>query len=162
MSEKVSWSLDRATDANIDVLMTWLPDAESTRVWGGPDFRYPFTAKSFHTNCHWPDMASFALNDIDHGFCAFGQLYVRIERINLARLIVSPDRRGKGLGRRLVTSLMDKGQKLFPLQEFSLFVYRDNTAAFECYRSLGFEIRDYPTNHPLGKECYYLTRPVET
>lgn len=65
------------------------------------------------------------------------------------------------MGRRLVQMLVSVGADRFPLDECSLFVLRDNTPALECYRSLGFEIQDYPSDEVFADVCYYLTRPVE-
>ena len=105
-------------------------------------------------------MATFRLSGPNGHFAAFGQLYERYRRINLARLIVHPDSRGNGVGKRLVSSLMDVGPRLFRCSEFSLFVFRNNVPALGCYLSMGFVIRDYPKGAPLPDQCYYLTRPV--
>lgn len=139
--------------------MRWFPDAQSTRTWGGPEFRFPFTRHSFAEDMHWGRMASYSICSAADELAAFGQLYERFGRINLARLVVDPALRGAGLGRRLVRCLLDKGETGFDCDEFSLFVYRDNVAALSCYQSEGFRITDYPDGMPLIDECYYLTRP---
>lgn len=154
------WRLARSTDEDFDELMTWFTDEYSVSVWGGPNFRYPFDRGTFLEDCHWPDMAAFCLFGDNNVMCAFGQFYERNDRINLARLIAHPHMRGRGIGRRLVTMLMKTGAELFELGEYSLFVYRDNTVALNCYLSLGFEINDYPPDEKLAGVCYYLTRPV--
>jgi ribosomal protein S18 acetylase RimI-like enzyme len=104
-------------------------------------------------------MSSFALHNNGLGFCAFGQIYERYSRINLARLVVHPERRGRGIGRQLVTMLLEAGPSIVQRDEFSLFVYRDKTPALKCYQALGFSIQDYPADEPLASEGYYLTRP---
>lgn len=38
------------------------------------------------------------------------------------------------------------------------FTFRDNKPAYECYKSLGFGITDYPDDMPYADVCYYLTR----
>jgi ribosomal protein S18 acetylase RimI-like enzyme len=149
-----------ATDADIDELMEWFPSPGATKVWGGPKFRYPFSPESFRADCHWPAMATFVLRDSANTMAAFGQFYDRNGRINFARLVAHPDRRGEGVGRRLLTALMEVAPRYLDLDEFSLFVYRDNAPALGCYRSLGFEIQRYPADQALADECYYLTRPV--
>jgi len=154
------WRLVRSTDADFDELMTWFDDEQSVNVWGGPKFRYPFDRRTFLEDCHWPDMATFCLYSENHVMCAFGQFYERDDRINLARLIAHPHMRGQGIGRRLVTMLMTIGTDLLDLDEYSLFVYRDNTPALECYRSLGFKEHDFPPDESLADVCNYLTRPV--
>lgn len=58
--------------------------------------------------------------------------------------------------------LMSAGTRLFAGQKYSLFVYRDNTPAYECYRAMGFETADYPEGVPLADDCDYLVRPVST
>jgi len=154
------WRLERAADDDIDELMTWFDSKRSVEIWGGPKFRYPFNKESFVEDSHWYDMATFSLRSPDSDFSGFGQVYERNKRINLARLIAHPQMRGQGIGKRLTQELMFAGENIFPLDEYSLFVYRDNTPALECYRSLGFEIQDYPSDQFLAHECYYLTRLV--
>ena len=154
------WRLERAIEEDIEELMTWFDDERSIDIWGGPKFRYPFDCTSFIEDCHWRDMATFCLRSRDNAMSAFGQMYERNNRINLARLIAHPTMRGQGLGRRLVEMLMTIGADLFDLDEFSLFVYRDNTPALECYRSLGFEIYDYPPDDSMPDVCDYMTRSV--
>jgi ribosomal protein S18 acetylase RimI-like enzyme len=154
------WRLERAADDDIDELMTWFDSKRSVEIWGTPKFRYPFNKESFVEDSHWYDMATFSLRSPDNEFSAFGQIYERNKRINLARLIAHPQMRGQGVGKRLTQMLMSVGENIFPLDEYSLFVYRDNTPALECYRSVGFEIQDYPSDQILVDECYYLTRLV--
>lgn len=154
------WRFDNADESIIDEIMRWVPDKRSVKTWGGPEFRFPYTRETFLEDCHWGEIASLALHDADGQLAAFGQVYVRHGRINLARLIAHPERRGQGIGKRLVERLMCHGAALFPLDEFSLYVYRDNLPAYHCYKSLGFEVDDYPQQDPLADVCYYMTRPV--
>lgn len=154
------WALCSSIERDIDALMTWFPDKAATEVWGGPSFRYPFTRHSFVEDIQWERMASFSLRDPAGNLAAFGQLYERYERINLARLVVRPALRGRGVGKRLITMLMAASRSMFDCAEYSLFVFRDNALAFECYRSMGFSVTDYPRDMPHADVCYYLTRPV--
>ncbi len=152
------WKLTPADSDDIDTLMTWFSDAADVDVWGGPKFRYPYTVETFRTDCHWPEMASYCLRDADGTMCAFGQFYDRNGYMNLARLVVAPDYRGRGLGKELVTLLMDAAADSLALDEFSLFVYRDNEPALRLYQSLAFEIREYPPDQILADRCFFLTR----
>ena len=154
------WTLVEATHGDMLQLMTWFNNAGAVNEWGGPRFRFPFTEATFRKDCHWGRMATFRLSDPDGKFAAFGQLYERYGRINLARLVVHPESRGNGVGKRLISALMDVGPRLFRCSEFSLFVFRDNVPALGCYLSMGFVIRDYPKGAPMRDQCYYLTRPV--
>jgi len=159
-SHSEEWSLQEATATHIETLMQWFAQKDDVVIWGGPRFRYPFTRESFFEDVCWRKMASFCLVDAGGGFVGFGQLYERDGRIHLARLVVRPDMRGRGVGRRLIEMLMEAGSALFPGDECSLFVYRDNVAAYECYRSLGFVVGEYPTDMPHADVCDYLTRPL--
>ncbi|MDJ0910686.1 MAG: GNAT family N-acetyltransferase [Woeseiaceae bacterium] len=153
------WQLTRADDGDMDTLMTWFSSAEEVDVWGGPKFRYPFTVDTFRTDCHWPGMASYCLRDASGSMCAFGQYYDRNGYMNLARLVVVPEQRGRRLGSELVSRLMQAAAEELTLDEFSLFVYRDNAPALKLYQSLGFEIQEYPPDQILADKCFFLTRP---
>ena len=159
-AEPGGWQLAEASEHDLEDLMGWFRSAADVDRWGGPRFRYPFTTRTFLRDCHWGRMPSFRLDSPAGEFAAFGQMYERFGRINLARLAVHPDLRGKGVGKRLVAALLEVGPTLFTADEFSLFVYRHNSAALGCYRSMGFVIRDYPDGAPMADLCYYLTRPV--
>lgn len=56
-AEQDGWRLVEAEGSDLGQLMTWFVDALSTNVWGGPRFRYPFTAESFREDCYWGRMA---------------------------------------------------------------------------------------------------------
>lgn len=155
------WTFETSAAADIDQLMDWFPEAADINVWGGPSFRYPFTAETFREDVYWGRMVSYSLRNPFGGFAAFGQLYEKLGRINLARLVVNPAMRRQGVGKRLVGALMTVGGSMFPGDEFSLFVFRGNTPAYECYKSMGFVVRDYPESVPHADMCYYLTRPMD-
>ena len=152
--------LHEATENDINQLMGWFSNEQAVCVWGGPGFRYPFSRETFHEDVRWCEMASYCLHDPDRRFIAFGQFYNRLDRINFARLIVHPDVSGGGVGRNLLGMLMSAARPLLNLSEYSLFVFRDNASALACYKSMGFEMQEYPAEMPMGDTCYYLTRPV--
>ena len=159
-SHRGEWTLSKATAADIDALMNWFPGEDDVVVWGGPAFRFPYSRETFLADIHWGKMASFCLFDTAGEFVGFGQVFKLRGRVHLARLVVHPDARGEGIGKRLVKALMEAGSMLYSGKEYSLFVLRDNTPAYECYRSLGFEVDDYPDDMPYADICYFLTRPT--
>lgn len=156
----MSWSLVRVAESDVDELMTWFPTRESVDVWGGPIFRFPFTRESFLEDCRWKEFDTYRLQDVHGTFAAFGQIGERYGRSHFARLVANPEMRGCGVGSRLMNHLMDEARQLHHNDEFGLFVYRDNKPALSCYRSVGFEISDYPDDAPMPDKCYYLIRPA--
>jgi len=150
-----------ATDADIEHLMSWFPTQRSVNVWGGPRFRYPYTEETFREDVRWTEMATYCLVDSPGEMLAFGQIYERHGRVNLARLVVSPDRRRQGIGKRLVSLLMDEGRSIFTLPEFSLYVYKDNFPALACYEGIGFEEHEYPEDDEMAESCIYMTCPTD-
>ena len=133
----------RFDPAYLPELMTWFPDAEQCRTWGG-EFRFPFTPESFREDSKIDEIASWALVDDDAALAAFGQCYVRIERCHFGRLAVSPRMRGRGLGTRLIRDLTAWGLAEYGSRELSLFVNKNNVAAHRLYLRLGFREVPYP------------------
>lgn len=152
------WMLRESVTRDVAALMDWFESRQDVVIWGGPEFRYPFTRASFFEDIRWRRILSYSLLEPAGEFIGFGQIYDRDRHVHLARLIVTPSRRGQGVGTRLIEMLMRVGREKLSHQRYSLFVFRDNTPAFECYRSLGFEISDYPKDMPHADVCYYLTR----
>ncbi|MBT8099094.1 MAG: GNAT family N-acetyltransferase [Gammaproteobacteria bacterium] len=158
---QIDWVLNESVTRDVDVLMRWLDNEMDVLTWGGPAFRYPFNRHSFTEDLYWGRLGSYSLRDQRGEMAAFGQLYERLGRVNLARLITDPLRRGSGIGKQLIAHLMQVGRNRFHCDEFSLFVYRDNRPALRCYEALGFEIKPYPRDVEFADICYYLTRPVD-
>ncbi len=153
-------NLERATDEHLRQLMGWFPDRHSCLVWGGPQFRYPFTVATFVEDTRVRELPSFVLVDADGRPLAFGQYYERVGRCHLGRLVVAPGHRGGGLGRHLIGALAELGSRQFDAGECSLFVARDNVRAARLYRGLGFREADYPEHDPVVAPYLYLVAGV--
>ena len=132
------------TQEHLRLLMTWFPDAESCRLWGGTDFRHPFNEDSFVADSRCETLPSYSLVGADGELLGFGQHYDRVGRCHLGRLVISPEHRGEGLGTRLIDKLIELGGPAFGASECSLFVARTNPAAARLYERLGFTIAPYP------------------
>ncbi|MCC5878315.1 MAG: GNAT family N-acetyltransferase [Idiomarina sp.] len=74
----------------------------------------------------------------------FGQILLRDDHsVHLARLIVNPKLRGKGVGRSLCVALIKMGAAKHAPKVFTLNVYRSNKTAIGLYRSLGFTVQSH-------------------
>ena len=150
------WKLRDSELVDLDPLMSWFPTRQDVEVWGGPEFRFPFTLASFREDIRWDHLDSFSLEGRDGRLAAFGQIYRRKGRTHLARLVVCPELRSRGVGKCLIEMLMSEGRRRHGSKEFSLFVFRENIPALRCYESMGFIVCDYPPDMPHGDVCYFL------
>ena len=146
-----------ATRAHLLVIMGWFPSSDSCRIWGGPEFRFPFTAESFYADCHVTELPSFVLLNAGGSECGFGQYYLCAARCHLARLAVAPTRRGQGFGTRLIELLAATGKAALGVEQCSLFVSIANTEAMALYRRLGFALTDHAGDTSLPG-AYYMIR----
>ena len=146
----------RFDPVQVPELMTWFEDEEALRTWGGPDFRFPFTAASFREDSRVDSIDSFALVAEGGSVAAFGQCYLRVERCHFGRVGVSPQRRGQGLGTRLLREMAAWGLAEFGPRDLSLFVSRANADAHRLYVRLGFRETPYPEAMPPGMDAHYM------
>jgi ribosomal protein S18 acetylase RimI-like enzyme len=157
MMSREPLTLASATASHLLQMMSWFPSAESCRTWGGPEFRFPFTAETFQADCQLPERHSFALLEAGGVFCGFGQYYLRAGRCHLARLAIAPACRGRGFGTRLIELLACAGKAALGVEQCSLFVSAANTSALALYQRLGFTRTDYPAG-PGVAGVYYMVR----
>lgn len=139
--------------------MSWFPDPASCRQWGGPGFRFPFTAQTFRDDARLDSLPSWSLIGADGALCGFGQYYLRLGRCHLARLAIAPAMRGRGLGSTLIRELCERGRSELGADTFSLFVLPDNERASRLYRRLGFSSVAYPEPDPVFAGCIYMIAP---
>src|SRR5687768_17388388 len=97
-------NLVTAAQTHLLEMLHWFPDRHSCAIWGGPEFRYPFTEATFREDIrlHLP---SYSLLGNDGALIGFGQYYLRVGRCHLARLIVSPQHRGRAAGAFMIREL---------------------------------------------------------
>jgi ribosomal protein S18 acetylase RimI-like enzyme len=142
---------------------TWFSDHNAIYTWGGPNMTYPMSDTDFLNLLNAPHINSFCLQDEGQQIIAFGQHYLRLERHHLGRLVVNPSCRGQGLGKILIQQLLAQAFTSKATLGASLFVFRDNTVAYNCYQSLGFIETDYPEKtFPRNMQnCAYMVLPAQ-
>ena len=121
----------RATD-----VCGWTRSEAETRAWCGRDeARIP--PEVIVAWGREKDVRAFGVSD-GTLLVAYGELWLDDEEreIELARLIVAPGRRGKGVGRWLAAQLAREAQRLHPV--VFLRVLPENVAALRCYVAAGF------------------------
>jgi ribosomal protein S18 acetylase RimI-like enzyme len=150
--------LTPATQTHLLEMMAWFPTADSTRIWGGPAFRFPFDEGTFTADTKLAELPSCALITPAGRLCGFGQYYLRQARCHFGRLVIAPDMRGMGLGTRLVQLLSEAGMPTLGVSECSLFVHPANARAIALYERLGF-VRDvYPGDDLNTEDFHYMVR----
>ena len=140
-------------------LMCWFTDEASLKIWSGPNFRTPFTEQTFLQDLQLDELNSIILVSEQHELLAFGQCYLRLGKCHLARLVIAPDFRGKGIISNLIAALSDLGMQKFGAAQCSLFVLRHNEKAIAAYIREGFVMSNYPEKMPL-EGCSYMLREL--
>ena len=149
----------RFDTSQVTELMAWFTDSDQLRTWGGPEFRFPFTAATFREDAKVDSIDSFSLVSEGGSLAAFGQCYLRVGRCHFGRVGVSPRWRGQGHGTRLFREMAGWGRAEFGPRELSLFVNKTNTEAHRLYLRLGFREMPYPEAIPPGMDAHYMVAP---
>ena len=140
-------------------MMTWFPDGPSCRIWGGPEFRFPFSEQSFQADSRFEVVPSYVYAT-NRTVIGFGQYYLRAGRCHVSRLAVSPAMRGKGWGSQLLCALIELGSAALAVDQCSLFVAADNHPAARLYRRLGFVETPYAGPETAIHNILYLTAEI--
>jgi len=154
----ISATLRPATPADAAVALSWTPQDDALRRWAGPSTRCPATPETLWADITGADATTYAFVSAVGGLVGFGQVRLRENAFgHLARIIISPTHRGRGLGRSLCLALMREAVRLHPaIKGFTLFVFTDNPTAIALYRSMGFVDRGM---HPQFN-CVLMEAPL--
>jgi ribosomal protein S18 acetylase RimI-like enzyme len=117
-----------------DTVAGWPESAEECRRWCSRD------AVSAEVVAGWATTADVYAYTLVEGeeLVGYGELWRDDEEgeVELARLIVAPAHRGRGLGRHLVSRLTELARAHHPA--VFMRVHPDNTAALRCYTGAGY------------------------
>ena len=136
----------------------WFSNHQEIYTWGGPNMTYPMSDNNLLKLLTADHFKSFGLLNDEQQLVAFGQYYWRLEHQHLSRLAVNPTFRAQGLAKVLITKILEQAFLAQSAKGASLFVFKDNTVAYQCYQSLGFIETDYPADPFPGnmQNCAYM------
>lgn len=121
-------------------IATWSRSAEEAQRWCSRA-EHPFPPQRILEWWSADDVQPWVLAGNDRETpIAYGELWLdeAEDEVELARVIVDPDRRGSGVGRRLVHELVHAARSTGS-SACVLRVAPDNSAALRLYRAAGFE-----------------------
>lgn len=131
----------------------WIRSAEECRRWAGARLAFPIDLAALAEALELPSAGTWCLvrrNEL----LGLGQIVPKpAGRLHLARLIVSPRERGRGLGTRLARELLGIARRARPAS-ISLNVDAGNGAALAVYRGLGFAPAQRPHDEPESPSLY--------
>ncbi|MEV2242609.1 GNAT family N-acetyltransferase [Micromonospora sp. NPDC049891] len=117
------------------VVASWATSPEESRRWCSRD---RVTSEDVTRWGAEPDVLAY-LALVDGEPVGYGELWLDEDEaeVELARLIVAPAHRGRGVGRRMVTLLTTLAREHQPA--VLMRSHPDNTPALRCYTAAGFE-----------------------
>ena len=132
-----SESLREFRESDAREVARWPGSLDEVRRWAGSDPGWPVDVSVFGRWHADPDVGPYII--LDGAPIGYGEIWVDEpeQEVELARIIVSPERRGRGVGRRLVGLLLERAA-LTGLPDAFVRVVPENGAALGCYRGAGF------------------------
>ena len=120
-------------------IVAWARSADELDAWASPTERRPDVFDRWHAE---PGVHPFVLAVEDEPV-AYGEVWEDHEEdeAELARVIVAPSMRGRGLGRTLITMLAAEARRM-GFVDIWVRVVPSNAAALACYGAAGFERTD--------------------
>lgn len=133
-----AWRLRTPATHQAEVVAGWSRSAQEAAAWVSVA-EHPFPAAAVADWWQQSDVQPWMLVDADDVPVAYGEVWndEDEDEVELARLIVDPQRRRQGVGRRLVHGLLARAQESGRAACF-LRVSPNNVAALALYRSAGF------------------------
>ena len=122
---------------------SWIKSFDEMIYWSGQTFLdQGFSLTNFTNHINSDRILPYARVCPNQKILCYAEIVPnpRLGCINLCRVIVKPDLRGKGLGKIFCKSLMDQVSLLDGFHSVRLNVLESNQTAISCYHSLGFKI----------------------
>ncbi len=128
--------------AQASLITQWVRSPEQVRLLA-PSTSVPLTADKVLAWKKPGGQAFVYISDTDPQPIGYGELNPmrrHLDHLWLGHVIIRPDQRGEGLGKKLVQALLHEAFEERLASRVLLIVFPDNTPAVQCYLGVGFTI----------------------
>lgn len=127
------------------IICGWINGEEDFYQWCAGMYGYPLTARqltdrflSFQSDENAWFMTALDENGIVCGHFIFRKADFKQNSVHIGFVILAPEYRGKGIGRQMMRCALKYASDILGMNTVTLGVFLNNTAAVDCYRSVGF------------------------
>lgn len=141
--------LEKFTCEEILELISWIPDKEFLLQWAGPSYNLELLEKQLQRDIDMTfeeepkSMIFSAKNDVSNENLGHIQL-LGIDQVNMSarigRVLVEKKSRNRGIGLKMINSILDIAFNDLNLHRVDLGVFSFNESAIACYKKAGFII----------------------
>jgi RimJ/RimL family protein N-acetyltransferase len=123
-------------------LISWIDSEETLMQIAGPTLKFPLTPEQLDISLTDNNRIAFRIvnneTNLSIGHC---EIYLSDNSAKLGRIVIGDkEQRGKGLGKQIVTLLLDYTFSNLEKPEVELNVFDWNVSAIKCYEKVGFVI----------------------
>ncbi|HEX3130849.1 MAG TPA: GNAT family protein [Thermoanaerobaculia bacterium] len=132
--------------SDIDRLLGWIRSPEELMLWTASSFGFPLTRE--HIEGHLRDSAERGDRRIFKaveesgeavGHIELGAIDPRNRSVRIGRVLVDPNRRGRGLGAAMTRAALEIAFQELGAHRVELGVFDVNPGAIACYERVGFQ-----------------------
>ena len=129
-----------------EIICGWIKDSKTLFQWSADRIgKFPLEGNELNENyCRCDEKLFFPLTAVNEAGQIVGHLFIRIPDENdksvvrFGFVIVSPEMRGKGLGKKMLELASEFARKGLAAKKITLGVFENNPNAYRCYKSVGF------------------------
>jgi RimJ/RimL family protein N-acetyltransferase len=145
-------------------LIHWINNEELLMSWSGNLFSFPLTQSSLEWYIEDTNIAStsdaFVYNVVNEegtsiGHISLGGISWKNRSARITRVLISPEKRGKGCCSEMITAVLKIGFESLNLHRIGLGVYTNNDAAVSCYQKSGLKIEGIQRDVLWQKDHYW-------
>jgi len=132
------WETRARTDADCETVTSWIDDAEALYLFTGPRLTWPLEPRHLQAMTLSPGLTAWVVVDsTDDAIAGHFDLTLEGGSARLARVIIAPALRGRGLSHTLVILAEERAREL-GAQQLTLNVIDGNLPAITTYERAGF------------------------
>ncbi|WP_307365921.1 GNAT family N-acetyltransferase [Microbacterium sp. W4I4] len=135
------WETRARIDADCETVASWIDDAEGLYLFTGPRLTWPIEPSHLQVMAQIPGLTAWVVVDnrdsTDSAIAGHFDLTLKDGTARLARVIIDPALRGRGLSHMLVVLAEERARELGATQ-LSLNVIDGNLPAITTYERAGF------------------------